>query len=273
MQRSDWSGWRWLTLVVGGVAMVSALTAGRPQAAKPVPNPTAAVTFADREGDDFRSDFSVSGSHTYANGADGSGGSIDGGFYVGGSEDLTLNLIRSARKYFGTYTFVKCPGGSTDRQTCGGIPDGQFFDGWFLNIHKIADMLPGTTRWTVAGFSAAFGQRATGRTNPRYDTVWTFFWCNDGAAYPLITPLPNGCGDAQPDGQVVSVTRSANDPTTNQPSYTWLVSADPIPDTPVGDMSELRELTKTGTINMHGFYKTRFQLMVTCTSGCSQLPH
>ena len=144
-------------LVLGAVVGVTFVLTAGPQAQKPAPNPTAAVTFVDRDGDDFRSDHSVSGSHSYVHGPDGNGGSIDTNFYVTGSQDLTLNLIRSTRKFFGAYTFVGCPDGSTVRENCNGLPDGGFIDGWFINVHKIADMPPGTTQWTTAAFTAAFG--------------------------------------------------------------------------------------------------------------------
>ncbi|MBI2835146.1 MAG: hypothetical protein HYX76_12045 [Acidobacteria bacterium] len=285
MRVPDLSKQRWAAILIATVGLIVVWAAGRPYAqkrAKPTPNPTAAVTFADREGDDFRSDFTDSLSHSYVHGPDGSGGTIDAQFYVGGSEDLTLNLIRSARKFSGSYTFVGCPDGSLDPSACGGMGNGGFGDGWFINVHKIADMPPGWTQWTTAAFTAAFGQTPIGGRNPKYETLWTFSWCHDGSGawstYPdRIETLSFGCGDLAVGQyahgwQMVLVTRSPNDPQTGQPNYTWTVSADPIEGTPVGDLSGLVERTKTNSTIPHGFYRTRFQLLIACVSGCGVLP-
>ena len=282
MQTCHRSGRVWpalfAVLMMGMLAAVPGAQRG-----KPAPQPTGAITFADRTGDAFRSDASLpGGSNTYVNGSDGAGGSIEVSFYATGSQDLTVNLIRSYRKFVGAYAFVGCPDGSTgDRSRCNGLADGSFNDGWFINVHKIADLPPGWTQWTTASFTAAFGQSVIGGRNPKYETRWVFSWCHNANGLWSQSPdridtLSFGCGEQvvgkYPNGwQMVKVTRSPNH-ANGQPNYTWTVSADPIDGTPIGDMSGLTEFTKTNAAIPHGFYRTRFQLSVSCTSGCSQLP-
>jgi hypothetical protein len=238
-------------LVLG--ASIAVTRFGDVEAAPKLPIPTAIVEFDDSKDvdDNFIYSFHSDGG-SYVNGVN----NVAARFYAGGSGDLTLNLVDSTRKFHGT---VVCAGG-----TCS-PPSAQFTDGWFLNIHKISDMVVGETRLTQAGFIAAFGVQQKGKSG--YGTHYNFGWCHDGTGTsddwdpPLFTiaPQPNGCLGKEGNGsQMVLVFR-----TTIGGVRTWTVSTDPVAGTPVGPISELSVAT-TNSESPLGLYNTSFRLTIRC---------
>ena len=235
------------------VAVVIAPRRANVQAAPKTTSPTASVTFAD-------------GYSLYGDGsayAEGSG--ISTSFHVGGSGDLTLNLLNSNRRFNG---IVSCAGAVCQ------APATTFLDGWFVNIHDIASMAPGETRWTQAAFIAEFGIKQSGKSG--YQTHYSFSWCYDGSSYTgafppspfSIAPLSNWCVGQQNGGsQMVSVLRSI----TGTP--TWSVtSSSPISGAPVGPRAEL-EVTTSNTSSSLGLYNAGFYLTVACQSRCEVFPN
>jgi hypothetical protein len=236
-------------LVLGGLIAVTRFD--DVQAAPKPPPPTAIVEFDDSKDvdDNFIYSFHSDGG-SYVNGVN----NVAARFYAGGSGDLTLNLIDSTRKFHGA---VVCAGG-----TCS-PPSAQFTDGWFLNIHKISDMVAGETRLTQAGFIAAFGVQ---RKGSGYPTLYRFKWCHDGTGAAggfTIAPLPAGCVGQEANGSgMVSVFRN-----TIGGVRTWTVSTNPLTSSPVGPISELTRVTNNRELSL-GLYNTSFRLTITCQAGC-----
>jgi hypothetical protein len=251
-----------LWLFAGLVASTGLLVSSATRAHAKSTNPSASVVFMD--GYDLFGDGSA-----YVDGQS----SIAAQFYVSGSGDLTLNLINSARRFGGRYTFLRCPDGSgvTTPATCQPVTSSDpFTDGWFVNIHDISNMSVAETRWTQAVFTAALGKPLShSRT---YSPLWNFLWCNDGSGFTgdIAWPL-SGCSASQTDGsQMVSVYRYTS--SAGVKSWTVTSYADPLPGTPVGPVSELEEQSSSNNITLHGLYHTSFQLAVVCTSGCAVFP-
>lgn len=280
---------RWAPVLVAVIGLAFVFTTARSQAAKPIPNPRAAVTFVDGhlDPDGVGMDFVSDGNGPYVDGPDGSGrksANIVAQFWVGGSKDLTLNLYNSFpyRSFITNYKFFGCP---LNGAQCLQIDSSTSFGdgsarGWFLNINSIASMQPGERRWTTASFaSSILGLQPSSNT-----PLWQFDWCDDGAEYdpsPFGATVfvysgctnPNGLNIKDDGSQMVSVTRSPNSPN-GLPNYTWIVSTDPLTGTPLGNISELVERGNNYT-KKHGLYRTRFQLSIACISGsaCDILPH
>jgi hypothetical protein len=226
-------------------------------APKPGP-PTAEVTF--ENGFDLSSDvFYGSGAPVpYANGVD----NIAARFWAGGTGDLTLHLLDSFRKFHGTAICAPLT-------ACSPPPNPTFYDGWFLNIHKISDMVNGETRLTQAGFIAEFGVQRKGKS--AYPTQYHFNWCHDGSGAVgdfSIALVPNGCLGREMNGSLmVSVLR-----TMSGGIRTWTVSTDPIADTPVGPISEMT-FVANNTATSRGLYHTSFRLTIRCqANSCDGFP-
>lgn len=190
---------------------------------------------------------------------------IQSGFNVSGSGDFTLNLINSTRRFSGTYAPVSClPATGACPEPNPATGNYIFTDGWFINVHQIANMHQMESRWTQASFTAAFGAKLT--RSGGYLSQWNFLWCGDGSV-----ALPNWCNGLQANGsQLVLVTRNADtaDPSGNP---NWSVSS---ASTPTAEMKELEyaQPNNNPTVTLHGTYAASVQLAIVCTSGCSVFP-
>lgn len=166
--------------VIGCVVMMCA--SDTPTAAPKPVNPTATFRFHDRSNDRIRSD---NGS-PYVNGV----GGVEGQIYATGSGDATLNLYRTRnpkRVFIGEYGSAPPPS----------PPDGEFSDGWFINIHNV---------WSVPNDGVEYSTLASFTTG-----VGDFRWCGDGD----ITEKPGWC--RLEGSQWVKVTRTGD---------SWYVVAD-----------------------------------------------
>lgn len=239
--------WKYCGLLMRVVlAVFVALAAGAVPAisaggGKPAPNPKMRLTIM--PGFDVVGDGAVY--------VDDSAQKVEAQIWAGGSEDFTLRLYDSSRKFTVNYTSIDC-----GPSPCG---TNAYNDGWWINIRQIGTMAPGETRWTRAHLMVA----------PSRNTSTTFSWCGGLDFVPeggvSLADITQECAGSD---YLVSVYR---DPSLRR----WTVStADPIHGPDGKHVSPFSDLTiKTNRSSLTtGPYRTTFQLQIDCVSYCDQLP-
>ena len=222
---------------LAGLAAPSATAQGK---GKPVPNPKVSVTILN--GLDVSADRVYAGTGEpvpYVDGVDGAEAQI----WAGGSEDMTLRLYVSTRKFNVRHLFIDC--GSS---ACTPVADGTYTNGWFINIRQIGTMAVGETKWT----------RAHVMVTPSNKTSTSFNWCGDINFDPssfgvTLLQTTTTCSGSN---YLVSVFRSS--------STDWTVSTSDPRDSGllhIAPISGLLQNLTRGTL-WNGIYQTSFQLHI-----------
>lgn len=240
-------------------------TASRTQTANLATYPTVAFTFDDAvsNGSPVWSLWS-DGRGAYAHGKDSLGGTIDAEFTLdsgGFPSNVNLNLVKSKRKFNGTFTFVQC----AVNEACTPLAQpGAFSDGWWLTVWDLTSMADGTTRLTQGEvmYGGASTNKASGPSYPRY----RFTWCGDAAQ----SYSPNWvCTGRQADGSGQLLVRRSD--VSGVPR--WEITAADTPGTPGGDTAEALEVQSgTAPLVSRGLYRMPFHVWVACVKGCNNIP-
>ena len=222
---------------LAGLAAPSATAQGK---GKPVPNPKVSVTILN--GLDVSADkvYADTGEPVpYVDGVDGAEAQI----WAGGSEDMTLRLYVSTRKFNVSHSNGRC-GSPTP---CTLVDDGTYENGWFINIRQIGTMAVLETKWT----------RAHVMVTPSNKTSTSFNWCGPlNIVPPLGVTLLQTTTTCSGSNYLVSVFRSS--------STDWTVSTSDPRDSGllhIAPISGLLQNLTRGTL-WNGIYQTSFQLHI-----------
>ncbi|RPI27102.1 MAG: hypothetical protein EHM61_09605 [Acidobacteria bacterium] len=225
-------GGSWLaTAVICCLLFAAAVPSAQAQSkGKPSPNPKVSVEilpYWNVEGDqpametiDGQEQFL--GWQPYKDGVDG----VEAQIWAGGSEDMTLRLYDSPRRFRAGYSCWNPTGGTP---SCQGAPDPN--TGWFINIRQIGNMAEGETLLTDAHIAV----------EPAKSSLTSFNWC--------------GSGTCQGSGFLVSVQKDATG---------WTVSSVDPTSFFGGSVVPIAGLTRrtSRTTQFLGLYQLTFQLRI-----------